>query len=459
MAPIALDYLAHAVRQAGFQPEVLDLCFSADLEKDIAAFFSGRQPLAVGITLRNTDDTYLASQDFFVPQLKDLVDRIKAHTSAPIVLGGAGLSLMPEAILEYCGVDMGIWGEGEEALPALLQRLACGQDYRDVPALVYRDGAGFRRVPPSYLSLGRISRSPRDAIDNRRYHAEGGMGAVETKRGCNRACIYCADPLSKGRQIRLRSPQSVADEIEALRGQGVDNLHLCDSEFNLPGEHAEAVCLELIKRGQGERVRWYTYASPVPFSDEMAVLFKRAGCAGVNFGVDSAHEGMLRTLRRDFTAEDLARTADICHRQGIVFMYDLLLGGPGETRDSLRQTVEAIKRLSPDRVGAALGVRVVPGTRLAALVRRQGPVASNPNLKGAVEGNDDFFAPVFYLSSELGPDPFSYLESLIGKDERFFVGAKGEAEQNYNYNENTALVKAIREGYRGAFWDILRRMA
>lgn len=459
VAPIALDYLADALRQRGFQVELLDLSFSEDPAKDIGDFFARNQVTAVGITLRNTDDTYLASQDFFVPQLKEVVDCIREHTAAPIVLGGAGFSIMPEAILGYCGVELGVWGEGEEALPALLERLAHGQGYHDVPGLVYRDGSSFCRNRLRYLPLEGNTTPKRETIDNQRYFVEGGMGAVETKRGCDRACIYCADPLGKGRRIRLRSPQSVAEEIEGLLRQGIDHLHFCDSEFNLPEYHAREVCLELIKRGLGERVRWYTYCCPVPFSDELATLFKRAGCAGINFGVDSAHDGMLRTLGRDFTAGDLMRTADFCHRQGIVFMYDLLLGGPGETPESLRETIEAMKSISPDRVGAALGARVLPGTRLASLIRRQGPIAQNPNLTGTVTGNHEFFAPIFYVSSALGPDAFHRLRRLIGKDERFFVGAKGAGDQNYNYNENTVLVNAIRAGYRGAFWDILRRIS
>jgi radical SAM superfamily enzyme YgiQ (UPF0313 family) len=137
-------------------------------------------------------------------------------------------------------------------------------------------------------------------------------------------------------------------------------------------------------------------------------------------------------------------------------MYDLLLGGPGETRDSLRETIEAMKRMSPQRVGASLGVRVYPGTKLASMIREQGPVANNPNLHG--EREESFLAPVFYLSPDLGEDAFRYLDDLIGGDERFMFMAGDTSSSNYNYNANTVLVDAIRDGYRGAFWDILRRL-
>jgi radical SAM superfamily enzyme YgiQ (UPF0313 family) len=251
----------------------------------------------------------------------------------------------------------------------------------------------------------------------------------------------------------------VVEEMSRLLEAGIDHLHLCDSEFNLPPFHAVEVCRQIIQRGLGTKVRWYTYASPVPFSDAMAALFRRAGCVGINFGVDSGVDSLLRILGRDFTVEDLQRTAAICHRQGIIFMYDLLLGGPGETRESLRQTIELMKRLSPHRVGASLGVRIFPGTKLAEMVRKEGPLSRNPSIRGAVDGNTSFFAPVFFLSSALEPEPEQYLAQLIDGDERFFIGAKSDVDQNYNYNDNSLLVQAIKRGYRGAFWDILRRIS
>ena len=286
------------------------------------------------------------------------------------------------------------------------------------------------------------------------------MGNIETKRGCNKGCIYCADPLGKGKTVRLRSPESVVDEIESLLRAGIDHFHFCDSEFNLPVTHAEDVCREIIRRDLRSMVRWYTYACPAPFTKEIAILFQRAGCVGINFGADSGSDRMLCSLGRDFSTDDLRHTADICHRQGIVFMYDLLLGGPGETKETLRQTIELMKEISPSRTGAALGVRIFPGTALASMVREMGPLYQNPNLRGNVDDNIQFFAPIFYLSSSLGEDASQYLADLIGGDEHFFFMNPHQAgDKNYNYNNNLILVEAIRSGYRGAFWDILRRLS
>jgi len=458
VAPLALDYLANALKQSGFQVDLLDLWFSTDVSLEIESYFASNDVLAVAVTLRNTDDTYLASQDFCIDRYKQVIDLLKAQTNAPIILGGSGFSIMPQAILSYYGLDLGIWGEGEFSLPLLVDRIAAKQDYRDVPGLVYRTSEGFRANKPEYFDLRNIGAPERNLVNNHRYFVEGGMGGVESKRGCPKGCIYCADPVGKGKKLRLRSPQSVAAEIESLLGMGIDHLHFCDSEFNIPENHARDICLELVRRGLGDKVRWYAYASPAPFSPELAALCRKAGCAGIDFGVDSGSDDMLQRLGREFLVADLSRTAEVCHQEGIVFMYDLLVGGPDETRESMKETIETMKKLSPDRVGVSFGVRIFQQTKMAELVQKQGPLSENPNLRGAIEGNDSFFKPIFYLSAGLGPDAAEYLSRLIGGDERFFFVSPSGAERNYNYNDNTVLVNAIKAGYRGAFWDILRRL-
>ena len=456
VAPIALDYLASALKDSGHRVDLLDLCFSNDLFADICRYFSSNSVSVVAITLRNTDDTSFATRDFFLPYIREIVDCLRECTDAPMVIGGSGFSVAPDAILEFCGLVLGIWGEGEYALPLLVDRITEGEDYRNVPGLVYRGDEGSHRNSATYIDLEKMPTPQRDTVDNKRYYMEGGMGGVETKRGCPKKCIYCADPLGKGNKLRLRSPSSVADEIEVLLGMGIDHIHICDSEFNYPYEHARSICSEIIDRGLGSRLRWYAYCSPAPFDEDLCRLYLQAGCAGINFGVDSANDRMLLALGRDFTSEDVARTAEICHRSGLVFMYDLLLGGPGETRDSLRETIESMKRMSPHRVGASLGVRIYPETALAKKVLREGHIERNPNLHR--ERDSSFLAPVFYLSAELGDDAVDYLERLIDGDGRFMFMSGGSSNSNYNYNANTVLVDAIRDGYRGAFWDILRRL-
>jgi len=449
IAPIGLDYVAEALTAHGHQVSILDLCWEADPELAIQSFFKSEEYGLVGVTIRNTDDCSFTERKSFVPQIANAINSIRQNTGAPIVLGGAGFSVMPEQIMAFSGVDMGLWGEGEFTLPALATALENNADWTTLPNLIHRGTDRFYRNPPAFPSLKRLPAMSRDFIDNQRYFLHGGQVGFETKRGCPRQCIYCADPIARGHRVRTRPPEAVANEIERLLTKGIDHLHTCDSEFNLLESHAIAVCQELVRRGLGERIRWYAYCSPVPFSEELARWMHDAGCVGINFGVDSGDAEMLKRLKRDHTPEDILNIARLCQKYNIRTMFDLLLGAPGESTTSIANTIELVKKAAPDAVGVSVGVRVYPGTEMAFITQRE---------RQGFFGSNQITDPLFYLEPDVADEIFDHLQALIGDDERFFFFDPTKPEANYNYNNNSFLVDAIRQGYRGAYWDILRQL-
>jgi hypothetical protein len=451
VAPLALDYLSSCLREAGVPTVIADLAWEKHPESALTRILREREYALVGLTVRNTEDCYFKTRQFFLPSARRLVKIVDRESAAPVVVGGVGYSIFPAEALNFLGVDFGICGDGEEALPLLWEALREG-DLRRVPGLVYRGPRGVRRNPPARARLDRLPPFGRDGVDNPRYLREGAMVGFETKRGCPMKCVYCADPVSKGRKVRLRPPRAVAGELADLHRRGVDTFHTCDSEFNLPPGHAAEVCREIIRLGLGDRIRWYAYATPSFFSGELAALMRRAGCVGVNFGVDSAHDGQLARLGRVHRRRDIAAAGRACRDAGLVTMFDLLIGGPGETFRTLETTIGAMKVLGPERVGLSVGVRVYPGTPLA------GTLESLRDGLTWADGTETLLRPVFFLSPALGEDVEGRILELIGGDERFFTAGLGDDDRDYNYSGHTLLVKAIGQGQRGAFWDILRRL-
>lgn len=451
VAPIALDYLAEALHAAGHSIELLDLCWEEDPRSAVERFLKGSDFGLVGLTLRNTDDCAFTSRHSFISEFAEITKRVKENTDAPVVLGGVGFSVMPETILSASSADFGVWGEGEFVLPKLAGRLENDKDWRDLPNLIWKSDGRWRRNPCSAGPLNELPSMSRSWIDNARYFRTGGQAGFETKRGCSAGCVYCADPAAKGSRVRLRAPTAVADELERLLEQGADVLHTCDSEFNIPEKHALEVCREIRRRGLGDKLRWYAYCSPAPFSRELAGEMRAAGCVGIDFGADNGSEEMLRLLGRDFGRVDIRNAVRWAKQEGMAVMLDLLLGSPGESGDSIEQTVELVREADPDCAGVSLGVRVYPGTELA---RR---VLSEENMGGLIGGRDAL-DPLFFLEPRIAPFVYEWLDTLIGEDRRFLFFDPTRPNQNYNYNSNQRLVDAIRQGHRGAFWDILRRL-
>ncbi|MCP4613899.1 MAG: radical SAM protein [Planctomycetes bacterium] len=462
IGPIGLDYIATSARKAGIEVDIVDLCLSDDPLKMLEGYFSANSPELVGLSFRNTDDCFWPSARCFVPDLAETISKIRKMTDAPIVIGGVGFSIFARRIVEYTGVDFGICGDGEQAIVSLYNELQRSRWFESIDGLIWRANGDVYSNRPSWpdpLSLP----TNRDQIDNRAYFEKGGQCGLETKRGCNRGCIYCADHLSKGATIRLREPTEVADEAQSLIAQGIEVLHLCDAEFNIPRKHAYAVCEEFIRRSIGKSLSWYTYMSVIPFDAELAKVMRKAGCIGINFTGDSASSLMLNTYRQPHSKEDIALAVRWCRDNDINVMIDLLIGGPGETPDTVKQTIDFIKQIDPDCAGASLGIRVYPGTPMANIMANEGEAETNLNIHRKYSGPIDLFQPTFYISQALGQQPARLVKDLIAGDKRFFEPAEperleGGQSKDHNYNDNLELTEAIENGQRGAYWDILRKL-
>jgi len=474
IAPVGLEYVASAAKAAGMDVEILDLGLVGDPDRALQDYFAGHSPRLVGLSFRNIDDCFWPSAQWFAPDLAKTVKTLRGMTAAPIVLGGIGFSIFAERLVAHSGADFGIRGDGEAAIVSLYReltadgcRLSAGRNgrFEQVPGLIYTTKGKITANPPAWPQSPSIP-SRRDLVDNVTYFHKGGQIGFETKRGCNRLCIYCADPLAKGTALRLRPPQEVADEVAGLLDQGIDVLHTCDAEFNIPRQHAVAVCEEMIRRGLGERVRWYAYLSVTPFDQELAGLMRKAGCVGINFTTDAACPEMLKAYRQPYTREAIVQAVRLCREGGMAVMTDMLLGGPGETPQTLAETIAFMKQVGPDGVGSGVGVRIYPDTEMERIVRTEGPLETNSGIRRKYDGPVDLFQPTFYISPQLGPRPARLVKDLIAGDGRFFepmeevpTGQAGHADsKDHNYNDNTELTDAIAAGQRGAYWHIMLKL-
>ncbi|MBW2258323.1 MAG: cobalamin-dependent protein, partial [Deltaproteobacteria bacterium] len=187
-----------------------DLCFEDEPLVALADRITENRPELVAIGLRNIQNSDYSDIEANLHYYRDLVDTVRSVTPAPIVLGGAGFSVMPRDILERLDADWGIAGEAEVAFPALVQALETGNlDGLGAVGRVFQlqDGHAERLSagPPRFLDLDALPAVGREAVDPR-YYEQVGIEAVQTKRGCPMQCDYCTYPLIEGRKSRLRAP-------------------------------------------------------------------------------------------------------------------------------------------------------------------------------------------------------------------------------------------------------------
>jgi len=346
--PIGLLYIMASTPDC-HEKVLIDLCFEEDPCTALRNKLEAIKPDLVAISMRNIQNNDYSGVSDNLAYYAELIDNTRIASAAPIVLGGSGFSIMPRELMEHLRPDFGISGEGEKAFPQLVSALENGSEELDsIGALHYWNNDAFvtNPRPPDFLNMSQLPFPDRSLV-NRYYYDEYGIDSVQTKRGCPLRCDYCTYPTIEGRKGRLRTPESVVDEMfAALEDQPtLNHFFIVDSVFNLPKNHAKQICRELIR--QDWQVSWSCYANPLGFDEEFAQLAYEAHCAGMEIGSDSGCDHVLKRLRKGFTVGHIHRLHEICRAAGIPDCHTFILGTEGETLDDVRQTIDFIGKLDP----------------------------------------------------------------------------------------------------------------
>jgi radical SAM superfamily enzyme YgiQ (UPF0313 family) len=336
VSPVGLCMVAAALAP-DWQVRIFDPNAEGD---DLAAVVGEFAPDYVGLGIRNIDDVVMEDGVSFVNDVRERFAKpLRGLTRAPLILGGAGFSIFPQEWLEECGADYGVVGEGEAALPALLAALEAGRDPLAIPGVVAPGSPPPQRsARPVLLDL-----LPFADVDRRIDYApyrERGAYPIQTKRGCARRCAYCSYPQIEGRTFRCRPAEHVVDEIQQVRERlGDVAFEFVDSVFNDPPGHAESICWEIAQRGLKVRLRTMG-VNPALVTRELIDMMAAAGFAQIDSTPDSASPAMLANLRKNFTLQQLQRTATIVREAKMPTMWFFLLGGPGETERTIVETFD-----------------------------------------------------------------------------------------------------------------------
>jgi radical SAM superfamily enzyme YgiQ (UPF0313 family) len=342
--------VAGALRQS-HEVRLADLCFADDPVQALKQAVTEFDPELIGIGLRNLHSNAYDGSEQLIAYYAQLTAAIREVSDRPIALGGGGFSLQPKLLMDRLGADYGIVGEGERLLVELADTLARGG--RPERVLIAESVAPRKLGPIRLLKPGAVHNEldllplpARELVDPRYYEIDG-TDSIQTKRGCAFQCTYCDYPDLEGRQVRVRDPEVVADEVMARsRVPGVTHIFFVDSVFNVPPAHAMAVSRALIARGS--QVPWVCYGTPAAFDDELVETMVRAGCQGVEIGSDAGTERMLKRLKKPFRLEDIEATRAMFLRHGLLDSHTFVLGAEDETLDEARATLQFVERLDPD---------------------------------------------------------------------------------------------------------------
>jgi radical SAM superfamily enzyme YgiQ (UPF0313 family) len=284
-------------------------------------------------------------------------------------------------------------------------------------------------------------------IDLKKYSARGGPYPIQSKRGCALKCSYCVYNNIEGHAYRLRNAVEVVDEIEEALENGARSADFVDSTFNLPLSHSRAICEELASRALPIELSTMGL-NPAGVTSELVQAMKRAGFKSVMCTPESASETTLASLNKGFKKHALERAARALREAEIPTYWFFMLGAPGETIETVRETLAFCEEHVPktDMVLFSTGIRVYSGTPLEKTCKEMGWFAED----------DPLFLPSWFLSPGLD---LNELYSTLVRATESHPNWMTNAETILSPSRAAMMKRAFRMlGWKGPFWRHLPKV-
>lgn len=288
-------------------------------------------------------------------QVIDLSKKLK-DKGYTVIIGGPHASALPEKTLKDTGADYIVVGEGEEAFLEIIQKkpkseIIKKEFIQDLDKLPFPD---WEQLNPK-----KYKKAPHGALI--KYFP---VAPIVSTRGCPFECTFCASPQLWHRKIRFRSPENVVDEIQYLVDNfGVKEIHFEDDNLTLKREHVEKICNLIIERNL--KISW---ACPNgvradTLDSDLLKLMKKSGCYYLAFGCESGNQQILNNIKKKITLGTLNTAITTAEKEGIMTQGFFIFGLPGETEETIKQTIEFARKSNLSRAQFLL-LDVLPGSEL-----------------------------------------------------------------------------------------------
>ena len=363
--PLGLAYMAAVLEQNGFEIRVYD-CPVCEIDHvKLKSELSSYNPALIGIgsmtpTIESAFKSARVSKE--------------ACPSAKVIIGGPHVTFMDkETLIEEPAVDVVARGEGEDTILELAQQLPKLARLEEIEGITFRKNNQIIQNPirPLIQNLDALPRPAYKYIPVDKYRVTGRrLLPIMTSRGCPFACSFCAASQMFGARFRGRNPQKVLDELEWLRDTyGAEGVAFQDDTLTFDRKRAVELFDGMVERGI--HLPWGCGTRADTVTKELLGKMRKAKCDEICFGVESGCQRVRDTLKKRVTTEQCKSAIKWAKEEGIFVTVSVILGYPGETRETLLQTLEFVRQVDPDDVWLCHATPY-PGTELRYLVERNG---------------------------------------------------------------------------------------
>lgn len=325
--PVGIAYLMEVLKKYSCRCSLIDTALGCKLD-EIYDKIDSFNPEVIGISML----TYGYRGSY------KMMDKIRErYPNIPIIVGGAHVSTVREDVLRSCGsVDLGFVGESEESIVEFCQ----GREPSQIKGLIYRDNgkivyAGDRKP---ILDLDAVSWPKDYGIDLNKYLSKEVL--ILSSRGCPYSCIFCPVGLAIGRRLRVRSAESVVDEVEYWHNLGYKRFAMLDDNFTFYKDRTVEICDEIKKRGLNDiNVRCGNGIRADKVDGEVLKKMKEVGFTYVSYGVESGNDRILKIIKKGETIEQIEEAIKLSVELGFDTTLFFIVGVPGETLQDVEDSI------------------------------------------------------------------------------------------------------------------------
>jgi radical SAM superfamily enzyme YgiQ (UPF0313 family) len=283
----------------------------------------------------------------------ELLDAVKKRNpSIRTLIFGSHPTFQPHSCLEDRNIDIIVRGEPEFVIRDTVRALEKGTSLGDIKGIGFRDGDSpiLTGSNPPISNLDELpipdrALLPRDVDYFNPLAKRVPYTTLMTSRGCSGNCNFCTVPPFYGNKVRYRSAESVLQELETLEGLGYREVWFRDETFTLLKKRNQKIFEGMKKRDLG--LTWICNSRVDTIDREAMALMKAAGCHTIKFGVESGVQEILDNLQKGITIEQTERVFRWAHEVGMDTHAHVMLGSPGETRETIEKTIEFVKKIDP----------------------------------------------------------------------------------------------------------------
>ncbi|MCW3982614.1 MAG: radical SAM protein [Candidatus Bathyarchaeota archaeon] len=363
--PLGIGYLGAVAEKAGHQVTVID----CQAERLTYETFRTRIAQTPSDVIGATATTLL-----YKSAMNILTIAKEVQPNSVTILGGSHGTFWDEnALKEYPALDVVVRREGEETLLELAEKLENHRELKGVLGITYRDGERIARNPdrPFIEDLDSLPFPAHHLMPIEKLKHNGKiLIPLVSSRGCVYWCDFCSTVRMFGRGYRMRSAKNVVDEMQFVHEKyGVDQVTFYDDAFSVDRTRVLKICEELHNRKL--KLIWDCGTRVDMVDRELMKTMKDAGCIAVWMGVESGSEAVLGAMNKSIKLEQTRKAFKTAHEVGLMTIANVVLGFPGETEETAKQTIRFVQQLNPEDVGFYIATPY-PGTPMYDQVVKNG---------------------------------------------------------------------------------------